>query len=154
MHPRFQRGPAWAHAHDALLAGHRQAIDAALEAGVLILNGTDSVGCYAEEVQLLRDAGMSAAESLLTCTRNPARALRIDDEVGTVEAGKRADLVILDEDPLADAYGLEAVARVVKGGRSYAPEELTYAERVTRPEWNMTDLARHPAPAGATPVPA
>jgi imidazolonepropionase-like amidohydrolase len=147
MHPRFVRGQAWKTAHDELLAGHAGAIAAALDAGVRILNGTDSVGCYAEEVELLREAGMSAVDSLLACTRYPAEALAMAADVGTVEEGKRADIVILEEDPLADPYALEAVALVLKGGRAYSPSELTYFERVTRPEWNMVELARHPAPA-------
>lgn len=157
MHPRFRRGDSWAKTHEGLLAGHCSALANALEAGVKILNGTDSVGCYAEEVDLFRQAGMSAVDSLLTCTRWPAEALGIADEVGTIGRGKRADLVVLAEDPLLDPYALEAVVTIFKDGRKYDPGLLTYAESLAEPEFDIRRLARHPGlaadPAVALAVP-
>jgi len=158
MHPRFRRGERWASEHELLLEGHRTALANALEAGAKILNGTDSVGCYAEEVEMFRKAGMSAIDSLLTCTRWPAEALGIAGEIGTIAPGHRADLVVLDGDPLADAYALEKVVSVIKDGKQYDPDALTYAERLVDPDFDIRRLARHPEssakPAAQVAVPS
>ena len=73
----------------------------------------------------MRLFGLSAIDSLLACTRNGAEALGLAHEVGTIEAGKIADLVILDADPLADPYNLEKVDRVVQSGNVLRPAEIT-----------------------------
>jgi imidazolonepropionase-like amidohydrolase len=143
MQPRFGRGEAWARAHDALIPAHRRAIEAALQAGIRILNGTDSVGCYAEEVDLLRRYGMTAADTLASCTLTAAQALGMDGEIGTIAPGKYADIVALRGDPLADPFALEEVEFVMKAGRLHRPGDLTYAERTVPPGWDMVLLARH-----------
>jgi len=143
MHPRFRRGQSWAEEHARLRPAHSDAIANAIHAGVRILNGTDSVGCYAEEVALLRTAGMSAADSLLACTRWPAEALGIDDRLGTVQPGKAADLVLLDGDPLVDPYALEKVSTVIKDGIRYDPQHLTYGESFVPADQDLRALARH-----------
>ncbi|TAK12331.1 MAG: amidohydrolase, partial [Acidobacteria bacterium] len=53
-----------------------------------------------------------------------ARAMKLDGEVGTVEAGKRADLVILDADPLADIKNIRKASRVVAAGKLYGTAAL------------------------------
>ncbi len=68
-------------------------------------------------VHLARQAGLSPMESLQVVTRNAARLLGLDRDVGTVEVGKAADLLVLDADPLADAAHLTRVAAVFKDGR-------------------------------------
>jgi imidazolonepropionase-like amidohydrolase len=152
MHARFDRGEPWRLAHELLLEGHRTALAAALEAGVMLLVGTDSVGCYAEEVELLRQAGMPAPDSLFACTAWPARALGLAHEIGTIEAGKRADLVLLGSDPLADPYALEDVRLVLKDGVDFDPEALLYADSLAAGP-ALAELARRPA-APLTPVEA
>jgi imidazolonepropionase-like amidohydrolase len=67
-------------------------------------------------VHLARLAGLSPMESLQVVTRNAARLCRLDAQVGTVEAGKLADLLVLDANPLDDAENLTRVAAVFKGG--------------------------------------
>jgi imidazolonepropionase-like amidohydrolase len=61
--------------------------------------------------------GMSSGEALLAATRRVAEAYRVDDELGTLEPGKRADAVILDGDPLADVGAYGRIVEVVKDGR-------------------------------------
>ena len=67
-------------------------------------------------VHLARLAGLSPMESLQTVTRNAARLLGLDREVGTVEVGKAADLLVLDADPLADVEHLTRVTAVFRQG--------------------------------------
>ena len=124
MNPRFQRGEEWARSHAVLVEPHRQAIRAAVRAGVKVVTGTDSTGVYAEEVELMREAGMSAMDSVLACTRYAAEALGMADRLGTLVEGKLADLVVLDGDPLADPYALERVHLVVKDGVVYRPDQI------------------------------
>jgi len=141
-HPRFDRGATWAVDHAPLLDGHRSALRAALDAGVRILIGTDTVGCFAEEVALLREAGMAPGDSLLAATRWAYEALGVADEVGTVEAGKRADLAIVGADVLGDPYALEDTAGVVIGGVHHTTQSLISTESQVQPD--LWALARAP----------
>lgn len=92
----------------------------AFRAGVPVAFGTDAGvfphGQNAGEFRLMVDAGMSPAGALLAATRNAADALGLLDELGTVEPGKRADLVAVRGDPLADVRVLEDVGFVMKDG--------------------------------------
>jgi imidazolonepropionase-like amidohydrolase len=63
-------------------------------------------------------------QALQAATIVPARAMRLDKELGTVEAGKAADFLVIDGDPLADVRNLRRVALVVKGGQTYEPARL------------------------------
>ena len=63
------------------------------------------------------DSGMSPSEVIVAATRNVAAAYKKLDELGTLEAGKRADLVVLDADPLADIANLRKIHLVMKDGR-------------------------------------
>jgi len=94
--------------------------------GGIVVTGTDDVEpgpALAEEVRLLRGCGLSAMAALRAATQQAAGALGRAD-VGTVETGNLADLVILDADPLADPENLRRVWRVVKGGHVYNPAVL------------------------------
>jgi imidazolonepropionase-like amidohydrolase len=71
-------------------------------------------------VEIARLAGLSPMESLQVVTRNPARLCGLDDRVGTIEAGKDADLLVLNGDPLADVANLTRVAAIFKGGQRVA----------------------------------
>ncbi len=79
---------------------------------------------FHHELALLESAGISRAEVLGMATRNGAQALGIASEVGTVEVGKRADLVVLDADPLADIENTKRIRYVVQGGVIYRPTEV------------------------------
>lgn len=134
LHPRYRRTDRikWygehADAHASLMAGRRAAMDAALEAGVKLLVGTDTVGAYAEELKLMRKAGVTAVDTMRACTSWAAAALRLDDTLGSITVGKTADLVILGSDPLADPAAVEDVRHVIKDGQAYLPSSLMYAE--------------------------
>jgi imidazolonepropionase-like amidohydrolase len=89
--------------------------------------GTD-IGGYgygdtALEVELLVEAGLSPAEAIEVSTRRSAECMRLDARIGTLEAGKLADLLVVDGDPLTDIAVLrrrESLALVMKEGVGYA----------------------------------
>ena len=95
-------------------------------AGVGILAGTDLANAYLypgfslhDELAILVEAGLTPMEALQTATRNPARFLGREKEVGTVQQGKLADLVLLDNDPLANIHNTTKIRAVVANGRLY-----------------------------------
>jgi imidazolonepropionase-like amidohydrolase len=95
----------------------------AYRAGVPIAFGTDA-GVYphgdnAHEFELMVQAGMPAAFALQAATRNAAKLLRMDKDVGSVDAGKFADIVAVPGDPTADIALMKQVSFVMKGGKVY-----------------------------------
>ncbi|MDX2013500.1 MAG: amidohydrolase family protein, partial [Myxococcaceae bacterium] len=95
------------------------------DAGVPILVGSDgagSIGClvggaFLDELRLLVEAGLPPAAVLKGATVLPARFISGDGaDFGTIEPGKRADLVLLDGDPLADITATSRAVKVMKGG--------------------------------------
>lgn len=73
------------------------------------------------ELELLVEAGLSPAQALSAATGAAARFFGAQDRLGTVEAGKAADLVLLDGDPLADVSALRRVSRVMLNGAWLEP---------------------------------
>lgn len=103
----------------------------AAAAGVTIAAGSDSgnIGTLHgpglhRELELMVAAGLSPMAVLVAATRGGAVAIGLSDEIGTVEAGKRADLVILEGDPLADIRNTRRIRAVVRGGIAYSPSGL------------------------------
>ena len=72
----------------------------------------------------MAEAGLEPMAVLVAATRGGARAMGREAELGTIEPGKLADLVILDADPLADIANTGRIHRVVKGGEVLDPEEI------------------------------
>jgi len=99
----------------------REGFALAHEAGVNIAFGTDSGvtphGRNAREFALMVEFGMTPVEALQSATLMTARLLGVDDELGTLEVGKLADLVAVDADPLADIRALESIRAVIADGR-------------------------------------
>jgi imidazolonepropionase-like amidohydrolase len=71
------------------------------------------------ELEIYVDAGMTPLEAIQAATIVSARAMGLDKDSGTVEAGKRADLILVDGDPLKDIRNLRRVTRVIADGRVY-----------------------------------
>jgi imidazolonepropionase-like amidohydrolase len=95
-----------------------------LASGVRFACGTDSVhGAMPFELQTLVRLGVSPREALLAGTRRGAEACRVDKDVGTLEPGKRADLIAIDGDPLKDMTAMERVSLVMKDGVTCGREE-------------------------------
>ncbi len=109
--------------------------------GVRIAAGTDFVladfpWCVLpEEVEFLTRLGLSNMDAIESATRVGAEILGLEDRLGTVEPGKLADLILVDQDPLADIKALAAVSWVMQSGR-VIPRS---------PEWNRRPI-RDPLP--------
>jgi imidazolonepropionase-like amidohydrolase len=99
---------------------HRAAFRKAVEAGVRIAMGTDSGvtphGENLRELELMAAGGMTPPAVLEATTRSAAQLLGVDGEVGTIEPGKRADLVVLDGDPYDFAGMRERIDQVWQDG--------------------------------------
>ncbi|EEF27286.1 conserved hypothetical protein [Ricinus communis] len=95
-------------------------IGKAIKAGVPIAFGTDAAvyphGLNAREFAVLVKLGMTPAQAIRTATVNAADLLGWSDRVGSIEAGKYADLIAVDGEPLKDVRALEQVQWVMKGG--------------------------------------
>jgi len=103
---------------------HRDAFRRAVAAGVRIAMGTDSGvtphGRNLDELALMAEGGMSPAAVLVATTRDAAVLLGMADELGTIEPGKRADLVVVDGDPYAFAGYRDRIRAVYQDGRLVA----------------------------------
>jgi imidazolonepropionase-like amidohydrolase len=114
----------------------RRNAQALIRAGALVTVGTDNYWAAASElsrtskpenqdhgigtiigIEGLVELGMTPAQALVSATRNGAIAARVLNESGTIEAGKRADLLVLDADPLADIHNIRKIGVLVKDGR-------------------------------------
>ena len=95
----------------------------AYKAGVKIAFGTDTGvsphGDNAKEFGYMVEAGMPPYEAIKSATIEAARLLRIDDDYGTLSAGKMVDIVAVSGDPLVDIKVMEQVQFVMKGGDIY-----------------------------------
>ncbi len=112
---------------EQMIAGSNQFLSEARRAGVKMLAGTDvpTTGTFLgfslhDELALLVETyGMTPMDALRSATALPATFMGLDAEVGTIEVGKRADLVLLDADPLADVTNTRQIDAVIAGGRVF-----------------------------------
>jgi len=93
-------------------------------AGVTILAGTDAPEPYVppgfslhQELEMLVDSGLTPADALAAATINNARALGQQEQLGTIEPGKLADLVVLEADPTQEIRHSRRIRHVVRGGQ-------------------------------------
>lgn len=104
----------------AAAAAHEKMFRTALQVGVPIAFGTDSGvsphGKNAMEFGLMTDLGMAPSAALLAGTREAAKLLGVDSDSGTLEAGKRADIVAVPGNVLQDIHATEHPLFVMKGG--------------------------------------
>jgi imidazolonepropionase-like amidohydrolase len=108
---------------DMLERRQRASTETAIELGIPIAAGTDTgeVGVTADmvwrEVMLLHDHGLSPMAAIKAATSAAAHLLGLDGDLGTIEVGKLADLVLVDGDPTNDLRRLATPALVIQGGR-------------------------------------
>ena len=99
------------------------------DAGVTIIPGTDALAGYMlhHELELYARAGIANAEVLRMATLTPALVMGVDKDRGVIAAGKVADLILVDGDPLHDMSDIEKVDVVLKGGKVYDPAKIEQA---------------------------
>ena len=106
----------------------------AADEGLLVVAGTDKgVPGFSlpRELELYVAGGMTPLQAIRTATSMPARAMKLDKDVGTIETGKRADLLVLTGDPLASISNIRSLRWVVANGRLYDPAALWKAAGFT-----------------------
>jgi imidazolonepropionase-like amidohydrolase len=124
--------PMSRHAHDSIFAITIGWVREAHRAGVPLLAGTDlgtlltfpGSSVHEELALLVEHVGLTPMEALRTATIHPARFFGVEQEVGTIAVGKRADLVLLRADPLRDIRSVAQVDGVVAGGRYFGAGDI------------------------------
>lgn len=129
--PYANQPPAFLTEAQHVVRFNEQLVRAFVEAGVPIVLGTDSTipgvaGGFSlhDEMEALQRIGIDRGLILESATRGGAEFLGNIADFGTVEPGKRADLLLLDADPLADVANTRRIAAVLIGGRYLDAEEL------------------------------
>jgi imidazolonepropionase-like amidohydrolase len=127
-----EAGVAWVPTLEALGDYDESNLRRFLAAGGVVALGNDAgylsgleIGMPMDEIELLEQAGMTPMQIILAATRDAARVCRLDGELGTLEASKTADVLVVDGDPLQDLQVLTDVLLVVHEGtiiRSEVPE--------------------------------
>lgn len=114
-----------------VVANRSRILRALHEGGVKILMGTDSPQQFSvpgfsshRELLFMRDAGMSPYEILKSGTVNVGQYFAKKDSFGTIESGKRADLVLLNANPLTDIRNVEKIEGVMVRGRWFSRKDL------------------------------
>lgn len=115
-----------------VLANAKRTVAIAHDAGIPILAGTDASGMpyifagssLHDELALLVEVGLTSLQALQAATINPARFFQLTDELGTVEEGKLADLVLLDACPIHDITNTQRIRAVIAKGQLYRRTHL------------------------------
>jgi hypothetical protein len=125
-----EMAPRWRASYAKMLA----AVARFHRAGIQIVSGTDDVAGFAfqRELELYVKAGIPANEVLRIATWNGATYARVLSDRGSIERGKRADLILIDGDPTQDISAVRKVALVLQDGDAYYPVEL-YGELGVKP---------------------
>ena len=127
------RGAAQTGGAPAAYAGFMKKVAGALHrSGVPLVAGTDAMGApliapgssLVHELEVLTDCGLTPADAIRAATLAPAAFLRKADEFGSIAVGKRADLLLVDHNPLDGIANLRQPAGVVTRGRWLPRDEL------------------------------
>ncbi len=101
------------------------------EAGIIIATGTDAgnigtqhASSYYDELDKMKQAGLSNREILLASTLHAAKVLDKDNYLGTIEENKLADMLVLNENPLDDLNALKNIKYVIKAGKLHQADKI------------------------------
>ena len=129
---KFEIGKAW-HVNEGNAARYAASYERMLaliglmhKAGVPLVAGTDNWAGFSlhRELELYVKAGIPAPEVLRIATWNGARYSGSAAEAGSIEVGKRADLVLVDGDPSVNISDIRKLSLVLKAGVAYSPAEI------------------------------
>lgn len=140
---RWGRGEDWVRRHEQLVEPHKASARIAIDAGVVVGVGTDTVGDIVEELEMLVACGMSNAQVLSAATLTNARILGMDDRLGAVAPGFLADLVVVRGDPLTNVRVMREVEWVFRGGVGWRPSEIALQMEDETADWTSLALLGH-----------
>lgn len=134
-----------------MIESSNQFLYQAREAGVKMLAGTDvpttgtflGFSLHDELALLVEKYGMTPIEALRSATALPAAFMDMDTDVGTIEIGKRADLILLDADPLADVANTRRIDTVIVNGRVF--DKATREALLDAIEASIASVSTEPA---------
>jgi imidazolonepropionase-like amidohydrolase len=103
------------------------------KAGIPLVAGTDDRAGFIlhRELELYVKAGISPADALRIATWNGAKYTNLLDQLGSVVAGKRADLILVEGNPLENISDIRHIALVMKDGAAFFPSEIYGALAIT-----------------------
>ena len=151
---RYWKNPPTAAQRARYVALRNRMVRAIVDSGGQVMAGSDGPGglmAYGwmlhRELQALVAAGLTPYQALRAATVVPAAWLGVTDEQGTIEIGKRADLLLLSANPLADIRKTSSIVGVAAGGAWYGQAQLAEMKQTAR-----LALTAPPAAAPATPA--
>lgn len=134
---------------DSLITFHKEMVVAFKNAGVPMVTGTDAgtsgiVTGFSlhDELAALVDAGLTNEEALFSATRLPAEWLEIEDNIGTIEINKSADLILLDANPLEDIKNTRTIKGVFVNG-TWLDEEQIEKMLSNLEKWNLSNKEKY-----------
>ena len=130
----------------------RKVVAALHHEGITIVPGSDTglIGYGLDrELELYVQAGFTPMEAIQTATIVSARAMHLEAESGSIEPGKRADLVLIDGNPLDNISNLRRVVSVVANGRMYSSSQLARTVGFTRCSYSVAGPGKVPCGEGA-----
>lgn len=150
-----EQGPDRRRIYSELHANVKRDLSEIHAGGVRLLAGTDigvlhifpGRALHEELALLVRDAGLTPHEALQAATLHAATFLGLDRELGSIDAGKQADMILLDANPLEDITRVSRISGVVLRGRSFDRASLTRLldEVAASPDIAVNDWPRKPA---------